>query len=102
MFTREEKLSFMKGLMWDYDIPLEHCLEVLEGTRKNAGHYTEATLFRKMIESYPWFTIMNLLPLDRILQLLTDKTIYSLRFKSITRHYEFILSRLRKNLQNSG
>ena len=38
-FTREEKLSLMKSLMWDYDIPPEHCPEVLEGTRDKAGHY---------------------------------------------------------------
>jgi len=38
-FTREEKLSLMKSLMWDYDIPPEHCLEVLEGTREQAGLY---------------------------------------------------------------
>ncbi len=99
MYSREEKLKFMKGIMWDYNIPPGHCLEVLEGTRKNAGHYNEATLFRKLIESYPWFTILNLLPLERLLELMTDKTIQSLRFKSITTHYEFIRSRLQKNLQ---
>lgn len=101
MFTREEKLKLMKGLMWDYDIPPEHCLEVLEGTRKTAGHYNEATLFRKLIETYPWFTVLNLLPPERLLQLMTDETIHSLRFKPITTHYEFIRSRLQKNIQST-
>ncbi len=38
-FACEEKLSLTKSLMWDYDIPPEHCLEVLEGTREQAGLY---------------------------------------------------------------
>ncbi len=29
----------MKSLIWDYDIPPEHCPELLEGTRDKAGLY---------------------------------------------------------------
>ena len=101
MYSREEKLKFMKGLMWDYNIPPGHCLEVLEGTRKKAGHYNEATLFRKLIETYPWFTILKLLSLERILELLTDQTIYSVRFKSLIPKYEFIRSRLHKAIHST-
>ena len=71
-FSRVEKLDFMRSLMWDYDIPPEHCLEVLEGKRELAGHYNEKTLFKKMIESFRWFTVLKLMPLNRIYELLTD------------------------------
>ena len=94
MFTREEKLKLMEGLMWDYNIPPEYCLEVLEGTRKSAGHYSEETLFRKLLESYRWFTILKILPLERISELLSEKVIQSLRFKSIRTAYEFVRKRL--------
>ena len=98
----EERLSLMRSLMWDYNIPPEECLEVLEGKRKKAGHYTEATLFRKLIESYPWFTILSIIPPERIAQLLTDKTIRSVRFKSLIPRYEFIRDQLQKTLSTSG
>lgn len=101
MFPREEKLKLMKGLMWDYNIPPGDCLEVLEGTRKLAGHYTDATLFRKLIETYPWFTLLTLLPTNRILELLTDQTIYSVRFKSLIPKYEFIRTRLQKAIHTT-
>lgn len=96
MYSREEKLKFMKGLMWDYNIPPGHCLEVLEGTRKKAGHYNEATLFRKLIESYRWFTVLKILSIERITELLTDDIVKSLRFKFIKTNYEFIRKRLSK------
>jgi hypothetical protein len=98
----EERLDLMRSLMWDYDIAPEHCLEVLEGKREKAGHYTEATLFRKLLESYSWFTVLSIISTERILQLLTDKTIQSLRFKSLTSRYEFIRSRLQKSISVTG
>jgi hypothetical protein len=88
--------------MWDYDIPPEHCLEVLEGKRETAGHYTGETLFRKLLESYRWFTILKIIPPARIIELLTDKVIGSLRFKSMSDNYEFIRKALRRTLQSSG
>jgi len=93
-FTREQKLDFMKSLMWDYDIPPEHCLEVLEGTREKAGHYTEETLFRKTLESFPWFTIIRIISISRVKNLLTDSVTRSLRFKILTERYELIKGRL--------
>jgi hypothetical protein len=98
----EERLNLMRSLMWDYNIPPEHCLDVLEGKREKAGHYTEATLFRKLLESFSWFTILTILSPERILELLTDKTLKSLRFKSLTSRYEFIRTRLQKSLSATG
>jgi len=98
----EERLNLMRGLMWDYNIPPEHCLEVLEGTREKAGHYTETTLFRKLLESYPWFTILSIMQPKRILELLTDQTIRSVRFKSLIPRYEFIRTQLQQALSASG
>jgi len=98
-FPYEKKLDLMRGLMWDYNIPPEHCLEVLEGKREKAGHYTEATLFRKLLESYRWFTIIKIIPPERVLELLTDNVIRSLRFKSLSERYAFIRKELQRTLQ---
>jgi len=100
-FSREKKLELMRSLMWDYNIPPEHCLEVLEGKRKNAGHYDEDTLFRKLIESFSWFTVLGILSPERILELLSLEKIQKLRFKSLTKHYEFIYSRLHHSISAS-
>lgn len=98
----EERISLMRGLMWDYNIPPAHCLEVLEGTREKAGHYTEATLFRKLLESYRWFTVLKIIPPQRICQLLTDEVIHSLRFKSLSKNYEFIRKEIHRSISATG
>lgn len=102
MFTKDRKLELMRGLMWDYHYPPEHCLAVLEGKREYAGHYDEKKLFRRLLESYRWFTIIQLLPLERINELLTDDVIASLRFESLKTRYEFIKKRLPKLTKAAG
>ncbi len=86
--------------MWDYDIPPEQCLEVLEGSRNMAGHYNDLSLFRKLIESYRWFTVIRLLPPERISALLTDDLISRLRFDWLKKQYTFIKYELPRALQS--
>jgi hypothetical protein len=100
--NRVEKGNLLARLMWDYQIPGEHVLDLLEGNRETAGHYTVETIFRKLLESYSWYTILAILGPERVLQLLTDRTIASLRFKSLSQRYEFIRTRLQKALQPPG
>ena len=98
----EERLGLMRSLMWDYNISPEDCLDVLEGTREKAGHYTEATLFCKLLESYRWFTILKIIQPERVLDLLTDNVIHSLRFKSLSERYAFIRKELQRTLSTAG
>jgi hypothetical protein len=102
MFSREEKLKFMKSLMWDYNIPPEDCLDVLEGKKEMAGHYNEDTLFRKLLLSFPWFTILELIPFERIVFLMKQKTVQSLWPKSMSAKYEFVRTRLLKIVSTPG
>lgn len=99
MFSYERKLELMCGLMWDYHYPPEECLEVLEGKQDYVGHYDEKKLFRKLLESYPWFTILGIITPERIMELLTEDVVRSLRFKSLAKRYEFIRSRLPEALE---
>jgi hypothetical protein len=91
---KQEKLILMQKLMWDYNIPAEHCLEVLEGKRDKAGHYNDSSLFRKLIESFPFYTVLEILPEERILSMITEENLKLLRFKSLSKRYAFIRSRL--------
>jgi hypothetical protein len=100
--TRFEKEILLTKLMWDYQIPGEQILDLLEGKREKAGPYNAETIFRKLLESYSWYTILGILGPERVLQLLTDQTIASLRFKSLSQRYEFIRTRLQKALHSSG
>lgn len=84
--------------MWDYNISPLDCLAVLEGEQVQAGHYNEHQLFKKLLESFPWYTVMDLLPMQRIKLLLTDSLIQDLRTEQLKKRYEFISTRLSRAL----
>ncbi len=89
--SRHSKIEFV---LWDYKIPAEDCIAVLDGIKKTTGHYDEKSLFIKILESLPWYTIMDIIPLNRIKKLLTPDIINKLRAEQLRKRYEFILARL--------
>ena len=90
------KASLLANLFWDYDLSPQDCLEVLEGHKQKVGHYTRGTLTKRLLESYPWFVIIEILSLGTIKNLLTDEVINSLRSPNLRERYEYISKRLSK------
>ncbi len=86
--------TLLQNILWDYKIPASECYEVLMGKKRNAGHYDQYSIFRKLMESYPWFIIMEILPMNRIKELLTLEVITLLRSKQLQKRYEYIRDKL--------
>lgn len=83
-----------RRLMWDYNIPAEDVRAVLLGEKERAGHYDAHSLFKKAIESFSWYTLLEIIPLQRIKELLIDFDLNTLRDKRLTERYVFIKSKL--------
>lgn len=86
----------LKQVLWDYNIPIEDIDAVLRGDLNRAGHYNQEMIFLKLLESYPWFTILELISPDQINQLLTHQLIKKLRSPSLRQKYEFVQKRLQQ------
>jgi len=97
-----ERNRLLNQILWDYNIPTEEIEAVLAGKKKNAGHYTREMLFQKMIESYSWFTILQLFTPNEIQNLLTSQAISKLRSPSLRQKYEFVQKRLRQIIPVTG
>jgi hypothetical protein len=91
-----EKNKLLRQIMWDYNIPLTDIEALLSGRIEMAGHYTRKTLFRKMLESYSWYTILQVFTPVEIKNLLTDDTINGLRTSSLKKKYAFVKKRLKE------
>jgi hypothetical protein len=91
-----EKNKLFQQIVWDYDLPAEDIIAVLNGEKMNTGHYTREKLFQKIIESYSWFTILQLFSPIEIRNLLTDQVIEKLRSPSLRQQYEFVQKRLQQ------
>jgi len=89
-----DKNKILNQILWDYNISIVDIEAVLNGEKKLAGHYTREMLFQKMIESYSWFTIIQLFTPIEIKYLLTSQVISKLRSPSLRQKYEFVQKRL--------
>jgi hypothetical protein len=91
-----ERIRIYKQLSWDYNIPPDDIESVLKGEKASAGHFTQETLFIRMLETYPWFTLIQVFTVDEIKRLLTRRVVSRLRSVSIQKKYEFVRHRLQQ------
>lgn len=92
--NERKNINILDHLLWDYNISSEEAYQVLIGERERAGHYNANSLFKKLIESFPWYAVMDILPLARIKELLDQQDLSKLRFPDIQKRYEYIKTRL--------
>lgn len=88
-------------VIWDYDFSPESVLDLFNGKLDHLGHYTRVTLFKKMIENLPWFTIVRLFPKEMIFSLLTEDVIHRLRYKSLVKDYIYAKNKLQEIISSS-
>lgn len=84
--------------MWDYSITPAEMEELLDGKIDKAGHYTREKLFEKILAGLPWYTIIQLIPVENIKEMLTDEVIGALWPKSVQKQYEYVRKRLQEAL----
>jgi len=97
-----ERNKILQQLLWDYNIPSEELDAVLKGEKMVVGHITRELLFKKIIETYSWFTILQLFTPQDIKSLLTNDTVSRLRSASLRLKYEFVQKRLQEIIPTSG
>jgi hypothetical protein len=82
--------------MWDSSISPEEMMEVFEDKRSHIRNYDKTALFKRILESYPWFTVIQLFSNAQIAELLTEEVIKKLRSASLRRQYNYARKRLQK------
>ncbi|HOS72487.1 MAG TPA: hypothetical protein PLZ75_08580 [Bacteroidales bacterium] len=99
---QQERGRLLKQIMWDYNIPAKDVDALLSGKKETAGHYSQSTFFKKVLESYSWYTVLQLYSPEEINNLLTEEIITGLRSPSLKKKYEFVKKRLQEIIPNSG
>jgi hypothetical protein len=98
----EQRGEILNRLVWDYNIPAGEIDAVLRGHKVRAGHFTRSTIFLRLIESYPWFTVLSVLTPEEIRDLLTRDLIRKIHSPQLRSKYEFIRQRLQVLIPAAG
>lgn len=97
-----QRETLLRQITWDYNIPVKDIDAVLRGRIDSAGHLTRSDIFRRILESYPWFTVLEIFTPGEIKILLNKDVIEKLRSPSLRKKYEFISRRLQEVIPSAG
>lgn len=98
----QQRHKILQSVMWDYAISVSDLDKLLDGKIEKAGHYTREKLFAKMLNGLPWFSILQLWPVDTIKEMLTYEVIGALWPKSVQKQYEYVRKRLQEAIPDAG
>lgn len=96
------KIKLLKQIVWDYNISGADIEAVLNFEKPSAGHLTRGMIFQRILESYPWFTILQIFTPDEVRGMLSDEVIGKLRVPSLRTKYEFVRRRLQEIIPAAG
>jgi hypothetical protein len=96
VLSREEKLSCMRSLNWDYTTSPEDMLAVLEGRIEKAGSFDQKTLLARSLERLHWEYVVALWGVEKIKELYTPEFSRRIWPKGRRRLFDFAVGILRK------
>jgi len=100
--TLLQKKILLQQIIWDYNIPVDEIEEVLKGHKQMTGHYTRSMLIRRLLETYPWFTLIDMFTPEELKIMLDNDVIKTLRSPSLQKKYEFVQKRLQEIIPTAG
>lgn len=83
----DSALEKLRKLYWDTDIDPEQLFRLLSGEIKKIGHIDQDNLFRRLLMTYDWYTLLALIPRERLQDALSDSVIKKIFPKSLKEKY---------------
>jgi hypothetical protein len=88
------KTLLLKSLLWDYVISPNEIERLINGELDHVSHYTFESFMHKMVQNLPWYTIIGIVPLERIREVLTQHFIDDIRQPSLQNNYKYVRNKL--------
>ena len=79
----------LMGIFWDADVHPDRLLRLLNGDIEKVGHIDRADLFRCLLATYDWYTLLAMIPPDRLHEALSDAVLDRLYPKSLKERYRY-------------
>lgn len=83
MLSESEIKNMLSRLYWDVKVQPDQLLELLKGKIERIGHVDIQNLYYRMLTTFDWYTILRIVPDDKLGDLLSDAVIDKIRFKDL-------------------
>jgi len=79
-------------IYWDADVDPEQIHRLLRGEIDHVGHIDRVNLFRRLLMTYDWYTLLALIPPDRLREALSASVLDRLYPASLKDRYIYARS----------
>ena len=79
----------LSRLYWDVEVNPNQLHSLLKGELDKVGHIDIYNLYYRMLMTFDWYTILRILPREKLAELLSDATIERIRFKDLKDRYQY-------------
>jgi hypothetical protein len=91
--SKQQKLEILSRLYWDLNIPADELYNRLYGdARSRTESVDDINLYRRMLTTLDWYTILRLLPAEKLSALLDDKVLQGVFPKDLQKKYRYVES----------
>ena len=81
--SEPEIKKLLSRLYWDVKVQPDQLYELLKGEIERIGHVDIQNLYYRMLTTFDWYTILRIVPTDKLIDLLSDAVIDKIRFKDL-------------------
>ena len=70
-------------LYWDVKVQPDELYALLKGEIERIGHVDNLNLYHRMLTTFDWYTILRIVPSDKLGDLLSDPVLDRIRFRDL-------------------
>ncbi len=94
--SKYEKKKLISQVYWDMEADIDYLIDILEGKIRATDENDLNTLYRRLLNTYDWYTLLKLIPEEYLEDALTDTIIKQLFPKNLNLRFKYarnVLSR---------
>jgi hypothetical protein len=89
MDTEEEVKQYLKMAFWDSTVDAELLYNILHNKSTTVEGITIDKIYLRLLESYSWYTILDIITLERVNEILSEKIVSKIWNKALRMRYEY-------------
>jgi hypothetical protein len=87
--TEWEKKRLISQLFWDLDVDTNEIDKLINGEIVQSGTISQMDVFYRLLTSFDWYTLLKIVPPERIHQLLDDNVFRKIKSKGLIDKYVY-------------
>ena len=88
----KEEVKYLTDVYWDTDVNPDQLYRLFRGDIERIGHIDRINLYRRLFMTYDWYTLLSLIPPDRLREALSAPVLDRLYPASLKDRYLYAKS----------